>query len=525
LNTHSPSKNIFLWLLPATSFVCLFFALQEIWVRHPACQFFPLPLVTWLWLAARDGMPRAMLCPQNPAAFRWLALGHLLLALVAFVLISPFLAGLSFVLASAALAVAKGTPGRNEAPVWSLPVLSLFFIPPPLMIDQQLHQMLAGLAARLSQGWLDAMQVLHVVQGTIVATPAKRFFVDDACSGTNSLLAAVCVALIISCLNNRSWYHALALLVTAGLISVASNVLRICLVIGGSHFWGWELDRGLVHEAVGVAFFVLDLLLVGSADYGWHFILNGSADRAAPATRAEAAGPVVFPRLLASLSLCVAIIGTTLLVGPEVLALCRPAPVATAVKGKAVPEQFQMPGELSGWVREGDKPVENTIIGNLGVRNQVWRYRKGGMEAYVAVNFPFLGFHDTRLCYTGQGWQFQKQVDGALPGDTENTVRFLEMTQPTEMARAHLWLSVLDEHGTAQAFKSEKPLDHLTGRLISRWTRPEPVSTSYVLQIMSVEPEIDSHSQDSLNALLAGARSSLAAAISNQSTQTGKESE
>ncbi|WP_395738719.1 exosortase U [Prosthecobacter sp.] len=503
----------------------MFFALQEIWVRHPACQFFPLPLVTWIWLAARDGMSRAVLFPENPSAFKWLVTGHLLVALVSFVLISPFLAGLAFVLASAALAVAKGTPGRNEAPAWSLPVLSLFFIPPPLMMDQQLHQMLAGLAARLSQGWLDAMHVLHVVQGTIVATPAKRFFVDDACSGTNSLLAAVCVALIISCLNKRSWIHALALLATAGLISVASNVLRICLVIGSSHFWGWELDRGLVHEAVGFVFFMLDLLLVYSADCGWHFFFNSNSDQTAPAMRTQADLPVAAPRLLGSLSLCVAIIGTTLLVGPEVLALLRPAPAALASSKHATPGEFQMPGELSGWVRDGDKPVENSMIGNLGVRNQVWRYRKGGLEAYVAVNFPFLGFHDTRLCYTGQGWQFQKQVDASLPGEGENTVRFLEMTQPTEMARAHLWLSVLDEHGAAQPFKSEKPVDHLTGRLLSRWTSPEPVSTSYVLQIMSVEPENDPSSKDALTALLAGARSRLAEAITNHSPQTGKESE
>lgn len=470
-------------------------------------------------------MSRAVLFPQNPKAFRWLTACHLLLALASFLLVSPFLAGLACVMTALALAVAKGKPADQEAPAWSLPVLSLFFIPPPLMMDQHVHQLLAGVAARLSQGWLDAMQVLHVVQGTIVATPAKRFFVDDACSGTNTMLVAICVALIVSSLNKRSLLHAAALLLTAGLISVASNVLRICLVIGSSHFWAWELDHGLVHDAVGIVFFLLDLLLVWSADHGWHFLLNSRHDREAANDWAAAQPPAfAMPKLFSRLSFCVAIIGTALLVGPEILALTRPA-IAATVKEPAVPEAFQLPGKLSGWVREGDKPVEDSMIGKVGVRNQVWLYRKGGLQAFVAVNFPFPGFHDTRLCYAGQGWQFQNQVDASLPGDTTNTVRFLAMNQPTEMTRANLWLSVLDEHGSPQAFAEEKGLERMAERLLSRWSAPRPVTTTYVLQVMTMEPENNAREQSDLTELLAGARHCLVEAISNQSPATGKESE
>lgn len=475
----------------------------------------------------RDGMARAVLSPQKPAAFKGLVICHLLLALVSFLLISPFLAGLACLTASVALAVAKGKTARHEAPAWSLPALSLFFIPPPLMLDQHLHQVLAGLAARLSQGWLDAMNVLHVVQGTIVATPAKRFFVDDACSGTNTMLVAICVALIMSCLNRRSLVHAAALLVTAGLLSIASNVLRICLVIGGSHFWNLELDHGLVHDAVGVAFFLLDLLLVWSADHGWHFLLNSMQDRESHSHDGWHAQPaaVVAPRVFSGLSLCVALIGAALLLGPELLALTRPSTLSSA-QAHTPPAEFDMPVTLSGWVREGDKPVEDSMVGRVGgVRNQVWLYRKGAQQAYVAVNFPFPGFHDTRLCYAGQGWQFQNQVDGALPGDAANTTRFLEMNQPTEMTRANLMLSVLDEQGTPMAFVAEKGLDRMADRLLSRWSAPKPVSTTYVLQIMALEPENSVREQAALTELLGGARKCLAGAITNQNVQTGKESE
>ena len=70
----------------------------------------------------------------------------------------------------------------------------------------------------------------------------------------------------------------------------------------------------------------------------------------------------------------------------------------------------------------------------------------------MAVNYPFTGFHDTRLCYVGQGWQFQKQTDIAPPGENGSTVRHLEMQQPADLLQAHLWLSVFDEQGAAQKF-------------------------------------------------------------------------
>lgn len=215
-----------------------------------------------------------------------------------------------------------------------------------------------------------------------------------------------------------------------------------------------------------------------------------------------------------------------MITGPEIVALCQPSVLTAQKPGDLTNEEFQLPRQLSGWIRAGDKPLEDSVIGKLGVRNQVWLYRKDGLEAFVAVNFPFLGFHDTRLCYNGQGWQFDKQIDAALPGDKENTVRFLEMTQPTELARAHLWLSVLDQNGTAQKFTSEHPLDNLGERLWSRWTSSkQETTTTYVLQVLAIEPQTAAPARQAFTELLVGARSLLADAITNHSPHAGKESE
>ncbi|MGV3660578.1 MAG: exosortase U [Prosthecobacter sp.] len=507
-------------LAAATPLLCLLFSTYELWERHPACHFFPLPLAALGWLIFQT-RPHAGTAPATPAR-NWLVCLYLALALAAFGLVSPFLAGLSFVVAMLAYSCSLGGEGRGMFPAWSFPALALFFIPPPLELDDELHQVLAGLAARLSQGWLDTMGVIHVVEGVIVATPEKRFFVDDACSGTNSLLVALCVAVVLASLKKRTLPHLAALLAVTGLVSVASNVLRICVVIGGLHLWKVELDSGMPHEMLGIAFFVLDLLLVLSADHGLHFTLNRPQPvREEPMMnmpRSSGMPPLWHKRV----SVIAAAAGLMLLLGPAALSLTRSTSTAEPT---ASLDQFTMPQQLGGWVRAGEKPVEDTVIGKLGVRNQVWLYRNNGLEAYVAVNFPFLGFHDTRLCYQGQGWQFQRQIDSTLPGDAGNTLRFLHMHQPTELMHADLWLCVLDEKGTARTFSSENLVERMTNRLISRWQEGDAATTTYVLQVLAVEPGSQEGAQRSYIDLVTGARDGLAAAISNRNEPQGKESE
>ena len=523
MNTLSPSNSLRVSMMAwASPVVCLLFALQELWQRHPAYHFVPLPLAVLIWSLLKNGC-QFPLVSRYPRAVKALAVAHLVLALTSFILVSPCIAGFAFAVAMLAYSVAWAGAAPSSIPHWALPSLSLFLIPPPMMLDNKLHQVLAGLAAQLSQTWLDAMQVLHVVEGTIVVTPERRFFVDDACSGTNTMLVASCIALVICIFRRRSWPHALAMVITAAMVSVASNVLRICVVIGGWGLWGLKLDHGAAHEILGMAFFVLDLFLVWSADHGWHFILNFASNQSGPMKKRDtlpSSLPVMGGWTL-RLNAAIALTGIVILVGPIIL-----SPIRFTGAGKPTLSElsFEMPKLLEGWTREGDKPLENSIIGNLGVRNQVWLYRKGELEAYVAVNYPFEGFHDTRLCYNGQGWQFQKQVDGAIAGDGENTVRYLQMYQPSDLSEASLWLSVLNDQGIPQKFASENPIDQIPDRIFSRWTDPGPVSTTFVLQVLTVEPAAASEVKGAFTELFSGARAWLSNSLISPVLQKQKQS-
>jgi exosortase len=516
MNPRPFRQHLIRLLAWASPLACLVFALHELWERHPAYGFAPLPLLALGFLLAKDsrGLPSG---GRFPIITKLLVFTHFALAIAGFVLVSPFFAGLAFAVSMLAYAVASARRCSEDVPRWVFPSLALFFVPPPLMADHDLHQMLAGLAARLSQSWLDMMQVLHVVEGTIVVTPARRFFVDDACSGTNSLLTNCCISLVMCALRRRSGLHAMVLLLASALMSVATNVLRICVVIGGAHLYGLELESGMPHQLLGIGFFVLDLMLVWSADHGVGFLLH----------RASMPGRVV-PRpmtdlgrhaglLPAGLSVSVALMGTVLLAGPSFLARQDVTAAKTSLDQSV--QHFEMPAQLVGWTRRGDQAGENSLIGKLGVRNQVWVYQKGTLEAYVAVNYPFTGFHDTRLCYSGQGWQFQKQTDIHPPGERGSTIRHLHMHQPADLLQAHLWLSVFDEHGEAQKFPSEDFVQRVGDRLVGRWLQNEQEpETTVVLQVLAVEPGDDPATRDACGELLAAARQSLSQSLSRTPT-------
>jgi len=516
MNSAASSRlptRLLAWASPAA---CLAFALQELWLRHPAYGFVPLPLLAlgYLMFKDRSGLPGG---GRRPVLARLLIFAHFALAIAGFILVSPFFAGLAFMASMMAYAASHERRCDDDAPRWVFPALSLFFVPPPLMADHDLHQLLAGLAARLSQGWLDMMHLMNVIEGTIVVTPQRRFFVDDACSGTNSLLTISCIALVMCALRRRTGLHALVLLAVSAMMSVATNVLRICVVIGGAHFYGLELESGMPHQMLGVAFFMLDLMLVWSADHGAGFLLHRASIPQHVTTRADTDLARSAGLLPAGVSVSVALMGGVLLAGPSLLIHRHSSDAKTTLDASV--QQFEMPSQLGSWSRAGDQTGESTLIGKLGVRNQVWLYRRGLLEAHVAVNYPFTGFHDTRLCYIGQGWQFQKQTDITPPGENGSTVRHLEMQQPADLLQAHLWLSVFDESGKPQKFPSEDFVKRVSDRLVGRWLQPEQEpGTTVVLQVLCVEPGDAPEARQACAELLSTARQSLSLRLSTSPT-------
>lgn len=481
--------------LASCPFICLAVALLELAERHPAYHFFPLPIAVMLWLAVQNlrSTPTLVDLKQYIASAPLLYLAHLAMAAAAGVLGSPFLCGLAFWLSVVwfARAFDFGDTSR-EAGLRFLPVLALFLVPPPMGLDFQFQDALASITAKLSHPWLDLLGVFHAREGVVFVTPFKRFFVDDACSGSNSFLTMSCMAVSASALFGCTGFHALLSMITAMLGSVAVNVSRIVLVVYAQR-WGWELEKGWAHEVLGQVMFLGGLAVVLSAHFGWAFILHQSASRTNPATAEQVNPPTAHTSRLAKLTLTLFLIlspifgaAVTYRSMPLILTVWRGQTSAAEIPDLAL----ETPPEVANWKRETDAPTQDEVMGELGVRNLVWRYRSGNRIGYIGASYPFTGFHDTRVCYRNSGWEIRNTQDLALADSQIPGVRLLDMHHTGSMRRATLGLLLLSLDGRMLPFPAdeksvggqEKLANRILGSVASE--KNDPKETTVVVQFL-----------------------------------------
>jgi exosortase len=461
--------------LASCPLVCLSVALLELVERHPAYHFFPLPLAIMVWLCVQNlrkaevDMERVR-CALGSRPL--LYFGHLGLSAAALLLNSPFLCGLAFLGAVIWLVrVFDFGATSREVGWWFVPVLALFVIPPPMALDYRLQDWLAHATAQLSHPWLDALGVFHAREGVIFVTPFKRFFVDDACSGSNSFFTMSCMAISASALFGCTGFHALLSMLTAMLGSIAVNMSRIVLVVYAQR-WGWELEKGLSHEVLGHAMFLGGMAVVLSAHFGWAFILHGRAARPEAASGAE---PTLRPPQAGwlrgwSLALCVVAApllaaGVTLRAKPLMISVLQGQETALA----DLPDlKLSTPELISVWKRETDQPTQDEVVGELGVRNLVWRYRAGERVGYIGTSYPFTGFHDTRVCYRNSGWEIRGTRDLPLSGGGSASLRLLEMHHTGSMRQATLGLALLTLDGRPLPFPADENSAGAERRLVDR---------------------------------------------------------
>lgn len=506
-------------VLIASPFLCLAYCVVEIVLRHPSFQFFPLPIVAWLTLAAKE----VNLETRDWFADKWvkgLWWAHLLVALVGFIWMSPALVGLALLFFSMAFGRAISGAGAYPSSGWYYSALTLFMIPPPFALDGRLHHFFSGTAAALVQPSLDNVGVLHALQGGMVVTAKKKFFVDQVCSGTDSMILCMALAFVVCGLKHRPWAHTLGVVLIAALTSVLTNVLRILLVIKGTVSWGMALDQGWTHELVGVAAFVLDLVFVASADSLCSLLLDTWPEMALIGDHASRSGQTA-PRAWHWGSLIIAITGLACITF-SLHAECRNRQVGE----KPDMAHFQLPATLVGWEREGDGELGDGLGKQVGLRNQVWLYHKGSIDAYVAMNYPFSGFHDIREYYLGNGWAIEAEREENLKGDKIVMAKRIELKNLVDGGRANLWLVLLSATGTPLASPPEVLGEKFTNRLTPHWqwisSTPNADAGTYLLQVLVPDSTLDQSNQEAVLSFAMAARDEVAKVMGEGAAMASK---
>jgi exosortase len=147
--------------------------------------------------------------------------------------------------------------GRRRTRLLAVPlVLSLLMTPIPVTLSTHLY--LRHATAAVVEPMIRAIGLPVFREDTVMHLSSGTFVVADACSGFSTLYASLAVAIVLVFLV-KSPTRRLSILVLAPVLAVLANIVRVASLILIAHFVGdWTLDTPL-HEATGVASFLVVL--------------------------------------------------------------------------------------------------------------------------------------------------------------------------------------------------------------------------------------------------------------------------
>ena len=133
-------------------------------------------------------------------------------------------------------------------------------VPLPLLVISQTTLQMKFFVSEISTFLISSTGIPAVREGSYIHTPHAAMLVGDPCSGLRSLLAFLCLGLVFAYESKTAFWKKI-LLVAAGLpLALASNVIRVYALGVLGEIYGMQFTVGAVHDASGIAVFVLAFL-------------------------------------------------------------------------------------------------------------------------------------------------------------------------------------------------------------------------------------------------------------------------
>lgn len=144
-----------------------------------------------------------------------------------------------------------------------LPVLYLLFmVPLPYIVYNALAFPLKMFVSWVSVGFLKFMGLSVVREGTIIMFPSITLEVADACSGMRSLVSILAISTAYAFFLQISLAKRWVIIVSAVILAISTNVLRIIMTGFLANFCGASVAKGFFHEFAGMATFALAMVLL-----------------------------------------------------------------------------------------------------------------------------------------------------------------------------------------------------------------------------------------------------------------------
>jgi len=268
-------RPAWLWIV-ALALIALF-APTVVWlwqrwtlsVWHNAHGLLLVPVVAYF---VRDELIRARNLPESSSGWGFaILIPALALQAADAGLNTQLLSAVALVLALPGLSLLFLGMARTKAILFPL-LLLVLALPIPLSFTETIHLQLRHLATAGTAALLPWIGIPVFAQGTELHTARGALQVADACSGFSTLHAAIAVSLLTAYMTPLSSRRALVLLAAAP-IAIASNILRIVLLVSLMVWRGPEILDTFIHPLSGLMTFALSLPLI--------FWLGGNDSRAA----------------------------------------------------------------------------------------------------------------------------------------------------------------------------------------------------------------------------------------------------
>ncbi len=249
-----------LFLFPSVLVVEYFFRLWRI----DSYQFFPVLLLSVgvMFFMNWDGLLRL---PDSRLALVLVVVG-LVIAVVGTMLGSPWLGCLSSIVMLSAFFSSQSERGKKECGMLFLLPPCLLLLRLPLGLDQVLTGSLQTITSIVSSFLLELLGIVHRLTGNVFFLADGALFVEEACSGIQSLFSLLFVALLMVAWLRRSNFLIPFYLAFAALWSLAMNILRVTAIAVAQDWFSIDLAHGWQHEVLGYTCLLLAILLLWSTD-------------------------------------------------------------------------------------------------------------------------------------------------------------------------------------------------------------------------------------------------------------------